>query len=138
MIRKKMRILIAEIKKIMYYNKQVYVNRICVKNVIDIQNGGLIRMFRYEGARCAVCGEKLNDGEDIVVWPECGAPQHRDCGKKNGKCGSSDMHGQGVWPFAKETEETVEEEDFEYVSLDDYSGFDDDDDEDDDDEDDDF
>lgn len=67
-------------------------------------------MFRYEGARCAVCGEKLNDGEDIVVCPECGAPQHRDCWKKNGKCGSSDMHGQGVWPFAKETEETVEEE----------------------------
>jgi predicted amidophosphoribosyltransferase len=38
----------------------------------------------------------------------------------------------------EEEEETVEEEDFEYVSLDDYNGFDDEDDEDDEDDDDDF
>jgi hypothetical protein len=38
----------------------------------------------------------------------------------------------------EEEEETVEEEDFEYVSLEDYNGFDDEDDEDDEDDDDDF
>ena len=28
---------------------------------------------------CPVCGETFQNGDDVVVCPECGAPHHREC-----------------------------------------------------------
>ncbi len=44
---------------------------------------------------CPVCGERFKNGDDVVVCPECGAPHHRECYDKNGKCFYEDRHSQG-------------------------------------------
>lgn len=41
---------------------------------------------------CPVCGKQFTKEDDIVVCPECGAPHHRECYEKNGKCFYSDKH----------------------------------------------
>ncbi len=41
---------------------------------------------------CPVCSEKFNKDDDIVVCPKCGAPYHRECYDKNGKCIFPDLH----------------------------------------------
>lgn len=50
-------------------------------------------MFFYEGYTCPVCGEKFKESDDIVACPECGAPHHRDCWKKEGHCHFVADHG---------------------------------------------
>lgn len=50
-------------------------------------------MFFYEGYICPVCGEKFKETDDIVACPECGAPHHRECWKKEGHCHFQDTHG---------------------------------------------
>ena len=42
--------------------------------------------------QCPVCSEKFNKDDDIVVCPKCGAPYHRECYDKNGKCIFPDLH----------------------------------------------
>lgn len=37
----------------------------------------------------------MNDSEDIVVCPECGTPQHRECYKKNNACVNEHLHAEG-------------------------------------------
>ncbi len=43
----------------------------------------------YKGYECPVCHEQFQDGEDIVVCPECGTPHHRACYEENGACANA-------------------------------------------------
>ena len=35
---------------------------------------------------CPVCEKKFENGDDIVVCPECGTPHHRECYDSLGRC----------------------------------------------------
>ncbi|HCR44523.1 MAG TPA: hypothetical protein DIV41_08065 [Ruminococcaceae bacterium] len=48
----------------------------------------------YNGLKCPVCGKTFTKDDDIVVCPECGAPYHRECYAKAGRCVFSEKHGQ--------------------------------------------
>jgi len=50
-------------------------------------------MTDYTGLKCPVCGEAFTVNDDIVVCPECGAPYHRECYAKVGKCVFAEKHG---------------------------------------------
>jgi len=50
-------------------------------------------MTDYTGLKCPVCEKPFASGDDIVVCPECGAPYHRECYAKVGRCVFSDKHG---------------------------------------------
>ena len=41
---------------------------------------------------CPVCNNRFQNGDDIVVCPECGAPHHRDCYEKENRCFYQDRH----------------------------------------------
>lgn len=58
----------------------------------------------YINEVCQWCGEAFKEGDDIVVCPECGTPQHRECWKQHGHCVNSDKHSPDfVWaPQIKE------------------------------------
>ena len=43
-------------------------------------------MPKYYGCPCEGCGKPLTLQDDIVVCPDCGAPYHRDCYEKLGRC----------------------------------------------------
>ncbi len=49
-------------------------------------------MSNFSGCKCPVCQQPFQDGDDIVVCPECGAPYHRDCYKEHGGCVFEDRH----------------------------------------------
>lgn len=52
----------------------------------------------YKSKKCEICKEELNEHDDIVVCPECGAPYHRECYEKIGNCIYADKHGtDGQW-----------------------------------------
>ena len=51
--------------------------------------------MRYTGNLCDGCHEPLLDNEDIVVCPECGTPQHRQCYDKNNQCVNAHLHSEG-------------------------------------------
>lgn len=46
----------------------------------------------YKGMTCDGCREPFEDGDDIVVCPECGTPQHRSCYEKNNRCVNEYLH----------------------------------------------
>lgn len=52
-------------------------------------------MADYIGLKCPICNETFKFGDDIVVCPYCGAPYHRECFQKEGKCIFEDKHEQG-------------------------------------------
>ena len=57
-------------------------------------------MTRYTGNHCPVCEQAFTDEDDIVVCPDCGAPYHRDCYEKLGRCIHSPAHAAGYeWKF---------------------------------------
>lgn len=61
-------------------------------------------MMDYKGHKCASCHKVLTEQDDVVICPECGAPYHRDCYAKEGKCVFSAKHASGfeyVPPEAK-------------------------------------
>lgn len=43
---------------------------------------------------CPVCGETFQNGDDVVVCPECGAPHHRECYEKADHCFYLDKHAK--------------------------------------------
>ena len=67
--------------------------------------------MNYNGIDCPSCGRKFEQGDDIVVCPICGTPQHRSCWNENGRCINNEKHAEGfIWqmmneeaPPAKET-----------------------------------
>lgn len=54
------------------------------------------------GEKCCVCGNPFFEGDDVVVCPECGAPYHRECYRRSGKCEFADRHGEYEWQSEKE------------------------------------
>ena len=57
-------------------------------------------MPKYYGCPCEGCGTPLTLQDDIVVCPDCGAPYHRTCYEKLGRCIHSPAHGAGYeWKF---------------------------------------
>lgn len=67
--------------------------------------------MEYEGIICSGCGAEMHNDEDIVVCPECGTPQHRDCYNKNNCCVNAHLHAEGFeWkPPLTENKSPVEE-----------------------------
>lgn len=68
---------------------------------------------------CAYCSEKLKEGDDIVVCPDCGARYHRACWDEHGRCAfehRSTPEAESVDDSAVESvnneSETEETEDF--------------------------
>lgn len=57
-------------------------------------------MPKYYGCPCEGCGQPLTLRDDIVVCPDCGAPYHRTCYEKLGRCIHSPAHAAGYeWKF---------------------------------------
>ena len=52
-------------------------------------------MADYTGIKCPVCDKPFQQGDDIVVCPQCGAPYHRECYQQEGKCKFDDLHAEG-------------------------------------------
>lgn len=50
-------------------------------------------MNKYENEVCPYCHSKLFPDDNIAVCPDCGAPHHKECFLKNGKCGHYETHG---------------------------------------------
>ncbi|MDE6781459.1 MAG: DUF2628 domain-containing protein [Ruminococcus sp.] len=51
--------------------------------------------MNFTGEKCVCCGKVFEDGDDVVVCPECGSPHHRECYRKENRCANSAMHGTG-------------------------------------------
>ena len=49
----------------------------------------------YDNKVCDGCSDVMLEGDDIVVCPECGTPQHRECYKKNNQCVNAHLHAEG-------------------------------------------
>jgi hypothetical protein len=55
-----------------------------------MQGGGTMAL--YSGIPCADCGIPFHEKDDVVVCPVCGAPHHRECYMKTGKCKFASLH----------------------------------------------
>ena len=63
-------------------------------------------MPKYYGCPCEGCGRPLALTDDIVVCPDCGAPYHRECYEKLGRCIHTPAHGAGYeWKFPYKEDE---------------------------------
>lgn len=51
----------------------------------------------YTNEKCASCGVKFSEGDDVVVCPECGSPYHRSCFMSAGRCAHEAQHGSYIW-----------------------------------------
>lgn len=52
---------------------------------------------QFKNEKCAACGMKFFEDEDIVVCPECGTPYHKECWNRVGTCVHSAEHGNFEW-----------------------------------------
>ena len=67
--------------------------------------------MNYTGKLCDGCRQPLENGDDIVVCPICGTPQHRSCYEKNNKCVNEYLHSTGfTWTDPEEEQRNKEEE----------------------------
>ena len=67
--------------------------------------------MNYTGKICDGCREPLKEGDDIVVCPICGTPQHRSCYEKNNKCVNEYLHSTGfTWTDPDEEKRKAEAE----------------------------
>lgn len=64
----------------------------------------------YKKYKCPVCNKQFNDGDDIVVCPECGTPHHRECYKLTGHCVNQGLHKSGYSFIDSEKEKLKVEE----------------------------
>lgn len=51
--------------------------------------------MKYTGNICHGCQQAFTDSDDVVVCPECGTPQHRECYEKENKCVCAHLHAEG-------------------------------------------
>lgn len=51
--------------------------------------------MNFIGEKCVLCGKVFEEGDDVVVCPECGSPHHRECYKKHNRCANLYMHETG-------------------------------------------
>lgn len=74
--------------------------------------------MKYTGNLCQGCGQPFADGDDIVVCPECGTPQHRECYDKENRCVCAHLHGEEyAWQGTVKNEEPRSTEKSETVSC---------------------
>lgn len=59
-------------------------------------------------AECPVCKKPLQNGQDVVTCPDCGAKYHRDCYSQNGQCQFSQQHGKG-FEYTPHTQQKAQE-----------------------------
>jgi hypothetical protein len=52
-------------------------------------------MGKYAGIPCVSCEKEFGPDDDVVVCPICGAPHHRSCYEKTGKCALHNLHDAG-------------------------------------------
>lgn len=52
-------------------------------------------MGKYRDVDCPICKKPLENGETIVICPDCGAPYHKSCVDTVGKCIRDDLHQAG-------------------------------------------
>lgn len=52
-------------------------------------------MGKYASTECPVCQRPLENGDDIVVCPICGAPYHKPCYRATGHCVFPELHETG-------------------------------------------
>lgn len=65
--------------------------------------------MNFIGEKCVLCGKVFENGDDIVVCPECGSPHHRSCYAKENRCANSAMHGTGEkWQKIRAEEKKTE------------------------------
>lgn len=50
--------------------------------------------MEFKGLNCPVCEKPFEDGDDIVVCPDCGTPHHRACWEIENHCAFEDKHGE--------------------------------------------
>lgn len=51
--------------------------------------------MNFIGEKCVCCGRTFEEGDDVVVCPECGSPHHRECYRKENRCANSELHEKG-------------------------------------------
>lgn len=62
--------------------------------------------------KCPICSEKFKADDDIVVCPKCGAPYHRECYEREGKCIFFDLHRSNeAWKDEEDTSNEQKAED---------------------------
>lgn len=52
-------------------------------------------MANFTGAKCEYCKKVFENGDDVVVCPECGTPYHRECYLEAGECINVELHKRG-------------------------------------------
>lgn len=63
----------------------------------------------YLNEKCPLCGKAFTDKDDIVVCPECGTPQHRQCYEELGHCVNMSKHNQNyTWTKSKNEDKSEE------------------------------
>lgn len=64
-----------------------------------------------KGLSCQVCDRYLTEEDDVVFCPVCGAPYHRECYEKEGKCVFEEKHGtsEQYQPPKRVTAQDIEE-----------------------------
>lgn len=74
--------------------------------------------MKYTGNICDGCGLPFTDEDDVVVCPECGTPQHRECYDKENKCVCSHRHGEEYnWQGTVKKEPNIPEEKRETIAC---------------------
>ena len=67
------------------------------------RGNGVTELGRYTNCVCDHCKKVLNDGDDVVICPVCGAPQHRACYNEHHACAHESEHASGYeWHFPTE------------------------------------
>ena len=74
--------------------------------------------MKYTGNICPGCNEAFTDTDDVVVCPECGTPQHRECYDSENRCVCSHLHGENyAWQGKVNNESSLPTEKVETVSC---------------------
>ncbi|NMP38379.1 MAG: DUF2628 domain-containing protein [Clostridiales bacterium] len=69
--------------------------------------------MKYTGLECPACSKVFEDTDDMVVCPECGTPQHRECWNEHNCCVNAEKHSQGyVFKMPDVPEQAAPESDF--------------------------
>lgn len=67
--------------------------------------------MNYIGNVCPGCNKAFTENDDIVVCPECGTPQHRECYEKEDRCVNYENHALGIiWKSETKPEPVKQEE----------------------------
>ena len=63
----------------------------------------------FENDKCPVCNRVFQEGDDIVVCPECGTPHHRECYNQLHHCANQSLHSED-FKFQRSADTQVEDE----------------------------